>query len=141
MNIAQLLVFCIVLAAWFGGLYFFVYKKGDKKKIKTDEDESEEEKDGQQVSEDEDGDAFIGGNEPNVVRRRGGVEAARARAEEEKLDRQEIENNRAIQEMEKMLKDSNRAGLTKKEVQKMEKKLEKCQQQAARLAMQREMRE
>lgn len=40
-----------------------------------------------------------------------------------------------------MLKDSNRQGLTKKEVQKMERRLEKAQMQAARLAYQREQRE
>ena len=46
--------------------------------------------------------------------------------EEEKLDRQEIENNETIKQLENMLKDSNRASLTKKELQKMEKRLEKA---------------
>ena len=43
--------------------------------------------------------------------------------------------------MEKMLKASNRENLTKKDILKMEKKLEKAQMQAGRLAMIREQRE
>ena len=65
----------------------------------------------------------------------------RARLEEQKLDQQEIENNEVIKELENGLKDSNRANLSKKEIQKMEKKLEKAQMQANQLARIREMRE
>ena len=61
--------------------------------------------------------------------------------EEQKLDQQEIENNEMIKELENGLKESNRGNLSKKEIQKMEKKLEKAQMQANQLARIREMRE
>jgi len=38
-----------------------------------------------------------------------------------------MENNEYIKEMENMLKDGNKQNFTKKELQKMEKKLEKAQ--------------
>ena len=61
----------------------------------------------------------------------------RARLEDEKLEQEEMQRNRDIKEIERLLKNQN-GELTKKEIAKMEKKLEKAQQQAARVAMLRE---
>ena len=109
------MIFSGVLSIWFFALYYF-YKK-DQPKENGEKSDSEDE-----------APVADAAPRPNVFAN------ARARAEEEKLDRQEMENNQAIREMENLLKDSNRAGLTKKEVQKMEKKLEKAQMAAERLA-------
>ena len=64
----------------------------------------------------------------------------RARLEDEKLEQEEMQRNRDIKEIERLLKNQN-GELTKKEIAKMEKKLEKAQQQAARVAMLREQNE
>ena len=106
------MVFTGILSIWFYALYWF-YKK-DQPKEQADKSDSDVD-----VASEE-GDAPV----PNAFAN------PRARAEEEKLDREEIKNNQAIREMENILKDSNRQNLNKKEVLKMEKKLEKAQMQA-----------
>ena len=63
------------------------------------------------------------------MRRQNAAAARRNRGEEAKLEQQEVERNQHVQQLEHALK--NTAGLTKKEVQKMEKKLEKAQMAAA----------
>ena len=109
-SLIQVCVFLIITVGWFYGLYYVFYLKKEKQKI----DDSDSEQD---VAED-------GGQEADEGLPVNRFEA-RARAEDAKLEQEEMQRNRDINEYERILK--NPGELTKKEVIKMEKKLEKAQ--------------
>ena len=103
-SLPQIIIFAGVLFLWFYIIGQFL-EKGDITKRKNKKDHLEEEKEPLSDVESDpgsaDNDASQDENAPEPERRRPGRNAARNQGEEDKLDKEEIDNNMNIRHLEK----------------------------------------